>query len=55
MEKCQYKNCQEVAITGGFVLAKNPDGGKDIPTDVLVCDKHKKVASFFEYPKKTNA
>jgi hypothetical protein len=48
MEKCQYKNCDKEATTKGFVLARNPEGGKDIPTTVHACEKHKKVSGFFE-------
>ncbi|MFF2532403.1 hypothetical protein ACFVS2_26175 [Brevibacillus sp. NPDC058079] len=44
---CDYKNCEEVASTTGFVLARNPEGGKDIPTPVQACEKHKKKAGFF--------
>jgi hypothetical protein len=51
MSTCCYKNCTEEATTKGFVLARNPEGGKDIPTNVEACDKHKKVAGFFETTK----
>jgi hypothetical protein len=51
MELCNYKNCNKEATTQGHVLARNPDGGKDIPTLVHACDKHKKVSGFFEAPR----
>jgi hypothetical protein len=46
---CQYGKCQNEATTKGFVIAK--EGGKDIRVDVLACDKHRKVNSFFEKAK----
>lgn len=48
MQTCQYKKCQKEATTKGFVLARNPEKGKDIPTTVFACEKHSKVAGFFE-------
>ncbi|WP_180953812.1 hypothetical protein [Bacillus sp. M6-12] len=52
MGVCCYKNCEQEATTKGFVLARNPNGGQDIPTDVEACDKHKKVRGFFESEEK---
>lgn len=46
--KCDHVNCDKEAITKGFVLARNPDGGKEIPTDVFACDKHRKKDGFFK-------
>jgi hypothetical protein len=51
MVKCNYGNCENESTTQGHVLARNPDGGKDIPTLVYACDKHKKLSSFFEAPR----
>ncbi len=52
MTKCQYGTCVKEATTKGFVLARNPEGGRHIPTDVMACDDHKKVSGFFEYVKR---
>ncbi|MEQ2527682.1 hypothetical protein WMO40_13305 [Bacillaceae bacterium CLA-AA-H227] len=43
MIRCQYGNCEKEATTKGFVMARNPKHGKDIPTKVVACNKHKKV------------
>lgn len=48
MEKCCYKNCEKKATTNGFIFARNPEGGSDIPINVQACDVHKNVAGFFE-------
>jgi hypothetical protein len=45
---CQYGECQKEASTKGIVLARNEEGGKDIPVEVYACDEHKKANSFFE-------
>ncbi|MCM3144339.1 hypothetical protein [Brevibacillus sp. MER 51] len=47
MEKCCYKDCEEDAVVNGIVYARNPEGGKEIPTAVQACEKHKSVPGFF--------
>lgn len=47
-KKCCYIGCEKDATVKGFVLARDPDGGKDIPTEVYACKSHKNVAGFFE-------
>ncbi|MCR6856713.1 hypothetical protein P5G86_31275 [Paenibacillus jamilae] len=49
MEKCNYVGCKNDATTKGFVLSRDSQGRKHLPTDVYACDKHKKSSSFFEY------
>ncbi|MEW4281733.1 hypothetical protein [Priestia megaterium] len=48
MEKCNYNGCDKNATTSGTVFARNPEGGKDIPTPVKACDEHAKVSGFFK-------
>lgn len=49
VQKCNYVGCKSDATTKGFVLARDSQGRKHLPTDVFACDKHKKSKSFFEY------
>lgn len=44
--KCCYKDCSDDATTEGFILVRNPYGGRDILTKVQSCDKHKNVPGF---------
>ncbi|WCK57546.1 hypothetical protein PP175_26130 (plasmid) [Aneurinibacillus sp. Ricciae_BoGa-3] len=46
--KCCYKNCENEATTTGLVFARHKETGKDVPTPVQACDKHKGVDGFFE-------
>lgn len=47
MKICNYITCIEQAVAEGFVMARNPDGGKDIPTTVYACEEHKNKNGFF--------
>jgi len=47
MKICNYITCNKIAVSEGFVMARNPEGGKDIPTTVYACEKHKNKNSFF--------
>jgi hypothetical protein len=47
MKICNYITCIEKAVAEGFVMARNPDGGKDIPTTVYACEEHKHKNGFF--------
>lgn len=49
--QCNHIKCKNEATTKGFVLARDPNGGKDIPTEVVACDKHKNKDGFFETEK----
>ncbi|MED3327405.1 hypothetical protein P4409_09775 [Bacillus thuringiensis] len=49
MQKYNYVGCKSNATTKGFVLARDAQGRKRLPTNVFACDKHKKSKSFFEY------
>jgi hypothetical protein len=46
MAKCQYGRCQNEATSKGFILVR--EGDKDIPINVVACDKHKNKDGFFE-------
>lgn len=48
--KCQYGRCQEDATTKGFVFVL--EEGKNVPVDVVACDKHSEVNSFFKSSEK---
>jgi len=41
--KCNYGDCEKEATTKGFVLTR-----ENHFVDVVACDEHKKLNSFFE-------
>ena len=43
VQKCNYVGCKSDATTKGFVLARDSQGRKHLPTDVFACDKHKNL------------
>lgn len=46
--KCDYINCEEEAITEGFVLTRGSEGERYSPVNVNACNKHKEKSAFFE-------